>query len=160
MALSKKRAEAEQLYVRKGLPCPAIAAELGVNEGTVYGWKKDAAEKGADFDWDTKRKAYNISPRELVALYSETIKGYLLKISRNPELLTDTKIADAIAKHVSVLKKLDTRAQYLGAITDFIEVTNRWLQENNPEIKKLMDPLWEHIYQELVNSYTQESLFS
>jgi transposase len=160
MALSQKRAEAEQLYIRKGLSCSSIAAQLQVNEGTVYGWKAESAKRGADFDWDMKRKAYNISPRELVAMYSETIKGYLLKISTNPELLTDTKIADAIAKHVSVLKRLDTRVQYLGAITDFIEVTNKWLAEHNPEIKKLMDPLWEHIYQELVNSYTQESLFS
>ena len=160
MALLEKRADAEKLYIHKGLSCPAIAAELQVNEGTVYGWNKEAGNKGADFDWDMKRKAYNISPRELVAMYSETIKRYLLKISANPELLTDTKIADAIAKHVSVLKRLDTRVQYLGAITDFIEVTNKWLTEHNPEIKKLMDPLWEHIYKELVNSYTQESLFS
>jgi transposase len=47
MALTEKRAEAERLYVREGLTCPRIAAELGVNEGTVYKWKQDAAARGS-----------------------------------------------------------------------------------------------------------------
>jgi hypothetical protein len=35
--------------------------------------------------------------------------------SKNPGLLADGKIADAIAKHASVPQKLDTRSQYLGS---------------------------------------------
>ena len=159
MALPDKREEAERLYVKQPLSCPAIAAELGVNEGTVYRWKAEAAEKGDASDWDVRRRIYNMSPKELTAIYAETLKSFLLKIKANPELLFDPKIADAIAKHISVMQKIDTRSQYLGAITDLIRVTNAWLAENQQELKAKLDPYWDAIYQELVNYATRKGMF-
>jgi transposase-like protein len=159
MALPDKREDAERLYVRQSLSCPAIAAELGVNEGTVYRWKAEAAEKGEALDWDVRRRIYNMSPRELTAIYAETLKSWLIKIKANPELLSDPKIADAISKHISVMQKIDTRSQYLGVITDLIKVTNSWLAENQPELKAKLDPYWDAIYQELVAYSTKRGLF-
>ena len=80
MALTDKRDEAEKLYVRKSMTCPAIAAELGVNDGTVYRWKTEAAEKGEASDWDVQRRTYNMSPRELSAIYAESVKAWMVKI--------------------------------------------------------------------------------
>jgi len=74
-------------------------------------------------------------------------------------LLSDGKIADAIAKHVSVLQKLDTRGQYLGVALDLIRVANQWLAENQPEIKRQLDPYWESIYQELTRYSGGKGLF-
>jgi transposase len=159
MALNDKRDEAERLYVRQSMTCPAIAAELGVNEGTVYRWKTEAAEKGESSDWDTQRRIYNMSPRELTAIYSESVKAWLVKIKQNPDLLADSKIADAIAKHISVMQKIDTRGQYLGVSIDLIKVTNQWLAENQPELKAKLEPYWGNIYQELVNYSTRRGLF-
>lgn len=159
MALNDKRDEAERLYVRQSMTCPAIAAELGVNEGTVYRWKTEAAEKGESSDWDTQRRIYNMSPRELTAIYSESVKAWLVKIKQNPDLLADSKIADAIAKHISVMQKIDTRGQYLGVSIDLIKVTNQWLAENQPELKAKLEPYWDNIYQELVNYSTRKGLF-
>jgi hypothetical protein len=59
-----------------------------------------------------------------VAIYSETVKSWLIKLKANPELLSDGKIADALSKPMSTLSKIDTRSQYMGAITDLIKVTN------------------------------------
>jgi transposase len=159
MALNDKREEAERLYVRQSLSCPAIAAELGVNEGTVYRWKADAAEKGEAADWDVQRRIYHMSPKELTAIYAESVKAWLVKIKAQPELLADSKIADAIAKHISVMQKIDTRSQYLGVAIDLIKVTNSWLAENQPELKAKLDPYWDAIYQELVNYSTKRGLF-
>jgi transposase len=159
MALTDKREEAERLYVRQSMSCPAIAAELGVNEGTVYRWKAESAEKGEAQDWDVQRRIYNMSPRELTAIYAESVKAWLVKIKANPELLSDSKIADAIAKHISVMQKIDTRSQYLGVAIDLIKVINGWLAENHADLKAKLDPYWDAIYQELVNYSTKRGLF-
>jgi transposase len=159
MALSDKRDEAEKLYVRQSMSCPAIAAEIGVNEGTVYRWKAEAAEKGEASDWDALRRVYNMSPREMFAIYAETVKAWIAQLQKDPDKLSDGKIADAIAKHVSVLQKLDTRSQYLGVALDLIKIANQWLTENQPEIKTKIDPYWESIYQELVKYSTGKGLF-
>lgn len=159
MALPDKRDEAERLYVRQSMTCPAIAKVLGVNEGTVYRWKAEAAENGEALDWDVQRRIYNMSPREMVAMYAESVKAWLVKIKTNPELLSDPKIADAIAKHISVMQKIDARSQYLGVAIDLIKVANSWLAENQPDMKAKMEPFWDPIYQELVNYSTRKGLF-
>jgi transposase-like protein len=160
MALKDKQETALQLYVQNGLPCPAIAEQVGVNEGTVYRWKAKAAEEGGAFDWDVQRRAYNISPESLLAIYSRAVKGIILEIEKDPRLLLDTKYADAIAKHIKVLERLDTRIQYKGAVLDLINTANRWLAANQPDLKAGMDPYWDDIYQELVKYVTGERLLN
>jgi hypothetical protein len=158
MALNEKREEAEKLYVKDGMACPTIAERLGVNEGTVYRWKSESAGKGEASDWDAQRRIYNMSPREMFAIYAETVKTWIMGVQKNPELLSDGKIADAIVKHVSVLQKLDTRSQYLGVALDLIKTANTWMAENQPELKTKMEPYWENIYQELVKYSTGKGL--
>jgi len=159
MALTDKREEAERLFVRQGMSCPAIAEQLEVNAGTVYRWKEDAAAKGEALDWDVQRRIYNMSPRELTAIYAESVKAWMIKIKANPELLSDSKIADAISKHISVMQKIDTRGQYLGVAIDLIKVINVWLTENEPELKTLMEPHWDQIYEALKAYTTSKGIF-
>ena len=159
MALTGKREEAEKLYVKNGLSCAAIAERLGAAEGTVYRWKAEAAEKGEAQDWDAQRRVYNMSPREMFAIYAETVKSWIVKIQHNPDLLSDGKIADAIVKHASVLKKLDTRGQYKGVALDLLKVVNQWLAENQPELKTKLDPYWDSIFGALVKYATEKGMF-
>jgi hypothetical protein len=160
MALNDKREEAEKLYVRYSLTCPQIAEKLGVNEGTVYRWKSEAEKQGEVADWDAQRRVYNMSPHEMFAIYAETVKKWIVNLQKSPDLLSDGKIANAIAKHVSVLQKLDTRSQYLGVVLDLIKITNQWLAENKPDIKDALDRdnVWESIYQELKDYTTGKGL--
>jgi DNA-binding transcriptional regulator LsrR (DeoR family) len=159
MAKENKREEAEKLYVRQSMTCPQIAAELGVNDGTVYRWKAEAAAQGETTDWDAQRRAFNMSPRELVSIYSESLKAWIVEIKQNPETLSDPKIADAIVKHISALQKLDNRSQYMGVALDLIKIANQWLTENQSELKAQMEPYWESIYQELAKYSTGKGLF-
>ena len=159
MAPSSKREKAENLYVRKSMSCPAIGAELNIDAGTVYRWKSEAAEKGEAFDWDTQRRSYHLSPMEMKAIYAETVKSWILKLRDNPELLTDTKIADALVKHISVMEKLDTKGQYLRVALDLIKVINIWLTEHEPELKVKMDALWDQIYEALEKYMTDKEIF-
>jgi hypothetical protein len=159
MALTDKREEAERLYVREDMPCPAIAKQLEVNAGTVYRWKEDAAAKGEALDWDVQRRIYHMSPRELMAIYAESVKAWMIKIKANPELLSDSKIADAISKHISVMQKIDIRGQYLGVAIDLIKVINVWLAEHEPELKGKMDRHWDQIYEALKAYTTTKGIF-
>ena len=159
MALSDKREEAERLYVKQGMACAAIAKELEVDQATIYRWKADAAEKNKDFDWDAQRRIYNMSPKELMAIYAEALKTWILQIKANPQLLSDAKIADAIAKHISVMQKIDARGQYLGVAIDLIRVGNAWLAEHEPELKTKMEPLWDQIYEALSNDLARKEFF-
>jgi hypothetical protein len=159
MALTDKREEAERLFVRQSMTCPAIAEQLQVDQGTVYRWKAEAAEKGEALDWDVQRRIYNMSPRELTAIYAESVKAWMIKIKANPELLSDSKIADAISKHISVMQKIDIRGQYLGVAIDLIKVINVWLTEHEPELKTKMEPHWDQIYEALKNYTTTKGIF-
>jgi hypothetical protein len=159
MALTDKREEAERLYVRQSMNCPAIAKQLEVDSGTVYRWKADAAEKGEALDWEVQRRIYNMSPRELTAIYAESVKAWMIKIKANPELLSDSKIADAISKHISVMQKIDTRGQYIGVAIDLIKVINIWLAEHEPELKEKMEPHWDQIYEALKQYTTNKGIF-
>jgi hypothetical protein len=86
-------------------------------------------------------------------------QSWVVKIKRNPDLLSDGKIADAIAKHVSVLQKLDAKGQYMGVALDLIKIANRWLAENQPELKAKMETYWESVYQGLAKYSTRKGLF-
>jgi transposase len=159
MALGDKRGEAERLYVVQGMSCPAIAEQLEVDQGTVYRWKAESAEKNKDFDWDSQRRIYNMSPRELTAIYAETLKAWILQVKTNPATLADPKIADAIAKHISVMQKIDARGQYLGMAIDLIKVSNTWLAEHEPELKAKMENCWDQIYDALKLYLLQKGVF-
>lgn len=159
MALNEKREEAERLYVRQLMACPAIAEQLGVDAGTVYRWKSEAAKKGEALDWDAQRRTYNMSPKEFFAIYAESVKAWILEIKAKPELLSDSKIADAIVKHFSVLQKIDVRGQYLGVALDLVKVINIWLAEHEPELKGEMEPHWDSIYEALKQYSTVKGIF-
>ena len=159
MSLPDARAEAERLYVRTTMTMSAIACEVGVNDTTVYRWRSEAREKGESHDWDVQRRIYNMSPREMVGMYAESVKAWLVQIKANPELLSDHKIADAIAKHVSTMQKIDARSQYLGVAIDLIKVANTWLAAHQPELRGKMEPFWDAIYEELVEYSTRKGLF-
>ena len=159
MALTGKKEEAERLYVRKSLSCPAVAAELGVNEGTVYRWKAEAAEQGERESWDFKRRRRHVSALELIEIYVETVKDQVLVLRDNPGLLLDPANADALTKHISNIRKLDVRGQYLDATIDLIKIASRWLAENQPELKEKLDPYWDAVYQELADYSTKKGMF-
>jgi transposase-like protein len=159
MALLEKRADAEKLYIHKSMACPDIARELGVDEGTVYRWRAEAAERGGKFDWDRKRRLCNTSTQELMGVLSEALTDWILKVDEGSESLSDPRVADALSKNISSLRKIDNRKQYLGAVADLIKVANGWLAENQPELKKKLEPCWDGIYQELVNYSTRKGMF-
>ena len=159
MALPDKRGEAEKLYAEDGLSRATIAEKLGVSEGTVYRWKAEAAEGGEARDWEARRRVSNLAPSAMLAMYANAVKNLVIEIDRNPKLLLDPKVADAMAKHISVLKRLDPRGQYKSVALDLLDVINRWLAEHQPELKAKLDPYWDSIFEALVKYAADKGLF-
>jgi hypothetical protein len=57
-----------------------------------------------------------------------------------------------MVKHMSVLKKLDTRGQYKRGALDMVKTANRRLAENRPELKAKLDTCWDSIVEALISS--------
>jgi hypothetical protein len=153
-----KRTEAKQLYIRKSMNCPEIAAELGVGEGTVYRWKAEAAEKGEAMDWEYQRQFCMLSPDELKSIFRQTITAMIMGL-KNSTTPLDTKQADALAKLIKVMERLDADIPYFTAIIDLIKVTNGWIAVHQSELKEKLAPHWDSIRQELVNYASRKGLF-
>jgi hypothetical protein len=159
MALAEKRIEAKQRYISTAMTCTAIARELAIDPKTVYRWKTEDMEKGETFDWDFQRELYHISIDQVASKYRKAIAIMVDKIDKDPDLLTNSKTADAFAKIFKAFDRIDIRGQYLRVITELIRIANRWLAENQPELKERMEPWWESIYQELAKYSTGKGLF-
>jgi hypothetical protein len=140
------------------MSCPEIAKVLGVDERTVYRWRNDANEKGEKWNWDRKRRLCNTSPQELIGVLSEALIDWILQVDEGSVSLSDPKVADALSKNISSLRKIDNRKQYLGAIHDLIRVANTWLAGNQPELKVKLEPYWDSIFEELANYSTQQGM--
>jgi len=159
MAVSDKREEAERLYTREAMSCPAIAERLGVDKGTVYRWKAEDAEKNKDLDWEAKRRICAMSVKELVGIYAEIMRTAIIKIKKDPSLIFDPRSADAFLKYYSVLQKIDQRGQYLGVVLELIKTINEWLSQHDSELKTKMEPYWDQIYEALSQYLTKKGIF-
>lgn len=148
--------QAEKLY-RKGLSVEQIAKELEVNTSTVYRWKKDSSETEAT-DWDRLRELHNLAPSELYSIYFETFKDFLIDVRKDPRKLQEPKIADAISKHLSSMRKIDPTALYYGAMLDLIREINSYLQGKDPEVARLLLPHWEGIKNHLSTFASREGI--
>lgn len=157
MSLTDKRNEAERLYTCRSMTCHAIAEELGVNEGTVYRWRKEAAKRGEETDWDVKRQS--LSPIELIITFTQALMVGVAEIKKNPQLIFDSKTADALTKNLAVLQKIDIRGQYLHVMLDLVKVINTYLAENDPDLKRALEPYWDGIHEEMIKYAERGAVF-
>jgi len=150
------REKAERLYVEEGLPVAEIATKISIPAQTIYRWV--AAAKGKDgFDWDEQRKIFLLSPQAMVNIYLGLFKRWILKIQKDIDLMANPQVADAIAKHISSLKKLDPRFNYLGAILDVIQITDEYLGKHDPPLREQMKKHWLEIQKKIKEIATRES---
>jgi hypothetical protein len=156
VATTEKRAEAKRLYVFQSMTCSAIATELGVSDGTVYRWRAEAAEKGEATDWEYQRQLHHISGDEVAAKYRKAIAIGVDRIDKDPALLFDSKTADAFTKSLKAMDKIARCDQYLSIILEFIEISNRWLAEHQPELRTKLAPYWDSIIEKLKDYVTQK----
>lgn len=110
-----KRTIAQQLYVKTGKPQKDIAAELGLAEKTISGWKKK-------FNWDTLRAAEITGPVELAKTLYRQIAAISDLADAEGRIIND-KEADRISKLAAAIEKIEKKAtlgHYVQVMEDFI----------------------------------------
>ena len=157
MHKEESRKKAEQLYIEETLTVTEIAGQLNIPAQTIYRWLSEARDKGEEFNWDEQRKVYQMSPLSLVNIYAKSFRRWVLKMQKDIDILSNAQVADAIAKHISTLKKLDPKFGYLGAILDVIQITDQYLKEHDPDLRKHMEKHWPAIQAKIKTIATQES---
>jgi transposase-like protein len=147
--------EAKRLYICENKNIKEIAKLLKISEATVYRWKREGEENNED--WDERRSIYNLSPTELEKVYLESVKELVLKIKEDPGLMLDPRIADAMSKHISNLKKMNPRQLYIGAAFDLLNVIDEYLKKNDLILRNELVKHYEEIKNEL-KAYIENKL--
>jgi len=146
MGLNDSRAEAEKLYVRQSLFCNAIAKRLGVNDGTVYRWKQAAAGCGDNSNREIQRRVYNMSTKELIAICSETVKAWIVRLKMNPDLRGHQNHGAAKNRQARTISWRCNR---------FNQSDERMAR---PELKAQLADCWDWIYQAMVAYSTDKGV--
>lgn len=136
--------KAERLYVKEDSSVIEIADKLDIPAQTIYRWMSQVKGKEG-FDWEQRRGYFALSPKALADLYAKKFRRWVSRIQDDTDLMANPQIADAISKHISTLKKLDPRFNYSGAILDVIHISDKYLEENAPKLRKRMKAHWPEI---------------
>ncbi|MBN2544573.1 MAG: DUF1804 family protein [Spirochaetes bacterium] len=155
MSNEDKRNEAKRLYIRENKDIKEIAKIIHAAEATIYRWKKE--DKDNNEDWDENRDTYNLSPEEIEKIYLESVKEMIVDIKKDPSLMRDSKVADAMSKHIANLKKLNPKQLYLGVGLEVLKVIAEYFKKNNEE--KLHQEFIHHfdgIRNEIINYFESQ----
>ena len=145
---------ARELYIKDRLGPAEIAAALGVSASSVYGWRRADARTAQD--WDKARAAWHLSPREMIGGYAQQVREFMLDLTENPEKMASSKTADALAKHIANLQKLNPKHLYMGALLDLINETDKYLAEHDNALRERINQHWPGIRRELTQLLEQE----
>ncbi len=102
------KSRAMQLYL-DGFSVEEIAQKMGVSDTTVYRWKREDGENEMT-DWDSIAEIIDMPLPVLAKVYAYSIKKCIFDMKKNTDELKDSKAADAITKHIAILKKIDPAA--------------------------------------------------
>jgi len=102
------RERAINLYV-SGFSLEQISEKLGVTYSTLHRWRK--ADAGNELtDWDAVVRIVDMPMTNLAKVYAYSIKKCIYDMQNNTEELKDARIADAITKHIAILRQMDPKA--------------------------------------------------
>ncbi len=68
MGKMEQKQKARGHYIKQSKSPAEIALLLLVSPSTIYNWKRE--DEGRHADWDKGRRAYHLSPREMIGSYA------------------------------------------------------------------------------------------
>jgi hypothetical protein len=119
----ESRTQLRGLYVFQRLPMEAACAKLGVPRGTANRWKREAADKGDD--WDMARTAVAMGDDTFKNLSARLLEDYLVQHQATMDLLRDATEMSA-----------RDRAETLASMSDSFNKTMASFKRLNPELNK------------------------
>ncbi len=140
-------AEAEKMFVERGLSCAEIAKILPISEQTLSAWR-------SKYKWDEKRLRFLKSDETVIERFRQALSGKL-------QLLTDAlergeditaRDVDAITKLLVSLERLERGVNIIGAAPVVMKELVNFLKKNEKEelamalgdaIPEFMAEIWE-----------------
>ena len=119
----ESRTQLRGLYVFQRLPMEAACTKLGVPRGTANRWKREAADKGDD--WDMARTAVAMGDDTFKTLSARLLEDYLVQHQATMDLLRDATEMSA-----------RDRAETLASMSDSFNKTMASFKRLNPELNK------------------------
>lgn len=104
----KLREQAINLYLM-GNSLEQIAEKTGITYSTLNRWRKQDAGNELT-DWDAVARIIDMPMTVLARVYAFSIKKCIYDMQKNTDELKDARIADAITKHIAILRQLDPKA--------------------------------------------------
>ena len=152
MARRLERLDAKRLFIEERIEIPEISKRLNVPEKTVYRWKQEDRDAGADWDQDREQVVMTS-----LSAYKMTLKiaiDQLKAVASSGEI--NVKNADAIVKMIkaakSLYKDVDNLGNILLAMTEFTE----FLAERDPEILMKLQPYLSEFGTTMQRKYTKK----
>lgn len=154
-----KRTEVRRAYVADRQPLRAAAQIAGVGYETARAWKRDAAERGDD--WDRVRQAQAVGEagvgeltrvvlEEFVPLFRSTITAIKSdKLDAIDKAEAICRLSDAYAKTVKASGAVDPAIAKLAWAMDVLKLLAQFTAERFPQhnhaLLELLEPFGEHL---------------
>lgn len=108
------RAAARAAYVHEALSLEVMAQRFKVSVGTLSRWKRDAAEKGDD--WDKARSAARLSGQGAEAVTTAVLEDFVLLFQSALSEIKETKEVPPLAKAQAISQLSDAYAKTMSAV--------------------------------------------
>lgn len=139
---------------------PTIAILLGVSEATLRRWKRDAGERGDD--WNIARSANTIAGEGFDRLVTDVVQDYVtmhqatiedLRNAENMSAMDKAKIlaalADSFNKTVNAAGRVSPKISELGVAMDVLkrlaEFVSRQYPSAAPHLLEVIEPFGQHL---------------
>lgn len=116
---SKKKVNAEDLYIRAGLSGKEISEQLDISEQTIVKWKKEG-------DWERRKQDLLTSPLAI----KELLTKEMFAISQGSKSSIDS---DALSKLSSTIERMDKKLSP-RVVSDVFREFDQWMTENDPKL--------------------------
>ncbi len=140
---AEKRRAARKAYIYERLSIPAVAVKIGVPAATLRRWKREAREKGDD--WDAARAAIMLSGEGLEAVVSSVVEEFTIQFHaaldqlKNEDIAPDERVklmaslSDAFNKMVSAAGRVAPKISQLSVALDVLRRLGEYIREHHPD---------------------------
>jgi hypothetical protein len=156
----EKRAQLRGLYVHQRLPMETACKKAGVPRATANRWKREALDKGDD--WDGVRAAVALGDENFASLGKKLLEDYLVQHQATMDLLRDAKemgpreraetlasMSDSFNKTMASFKRLapdlDRQAVQLDVIQRFVTFAQAKFPQHLQALAEMLEPFGEEL---------------
>ena len=156
----EKTTQLRGLYVYQRLPMEAACAKLAVPRATANRWKRQALERGDD--WDSARAAVALGDENFSSLSKKLLEDYLVQHQATMDLLRDAtdmgpreraetlaSMSDSFNKTMASFKRLapelDRQAVQLDVIQRFVTFAQGKFPQHLGALAEMLEPFGQEL---------------